>query len=121
MEIKGRDYIKDYEEFWKDIVEKEDGTLNKDQVMRELSDYSMIMDNCERAYYMMTNGLISKANTCFFEVENIFNKNFIYNTEDLIYGYIEDFINILDNSETLEELKSELNKYFGIIDENKGE
>lgn len=72
-----RDYKKEYEEFWKDIVENDDGTLNKDQVMRELSDYSMVMDNCARAYCLMTHQRISKQNTMFFEVENIFNDLFI--------------------------------------------
>jgi chromosome segregation ATPase len=66
-------YQEEYNDFWRDIVENEDGTLNKDQVMRELSDYSMVMDNCARAFYTMTNGRISKQNTKFFEVENIFN------------------------------------------------
>lgn len=42
-------YQEEYEDFWKCIVENENGTLNKDQVMRELSDYSMVMDNCARA------------------------------------------------------------------------
>ena len=71
--MKEKTYQEEYEEFWKDIVENEDGTLNKDQVMRELSDYSMVMNNCTRAYYTMTNGRISKPNTMFFEVKNIFN------------------------------------------------
>ncbi len=72
-----KDYKQKYDEFWKDIVENEDGTLNKDQVMRELSDYSMVMDNCARAFVLMTNGAISKQNTMFFEVEGIFNNIFI--------------------------------------------
>lgn len=70
-------YQEEYEDFWKDIVENEDGTLNKDQVMRELSDYSMVMDNCAKAYCLMTHQRISKQNTMFFEVEGIFNDLFI--------------------------------------------
>lgn len=45
--------------------------------MRELSDYSMVMDNCARAYSTMTDGNISKQNTKFFEVEAIFNEKYI--------------------------------------------
>ena len=41
------DYEKEYNDFWKDIVENEDGTLNKDQVMRELYDYSNINNNIQ--------------------------------------------------------------------------
>ena len=70
------DYISEYYDFWEDIVENEDGSLNKDQIMRELSDYSMVLDNCAKAYYTMTDGMISKQNTNFFEVENIFNQNY---------------------------------------------
>ena len=70
-------YQEEYEDFWKGIVENEDGTLNKDQVMRELSDYSMVMDNCAKAYCLMTHQRISKQNTMFFEVEGIFNDLFI--------------------------------------------
>lgn len=48
------DYIQKYEDFWKNIVENGDGSLNKDQIMRELSDYSMVMNDCEKAYDLMT-------------------------------------------------------------------
>lgn len=71
------DYEKEYNDFWKDIVENEDGTLNKDQVMRELYDYSNIIRNCTKAYCMMTGQQISKVNTEFFEVEAIFNRLFL--------------------------------------------
>lgn len=84
-------YQEQYNDFWKDIVENEDGTLNKDQVMRELSDYSMVMDNCARAFALMTNGAISKQNTMFFEVEGIFNSIFIEKelaADDLINTYL---------------------------------
>lgn len=81
------DYEKNYEEFWKGIVENKDGTLNKDQVMRELADYYMVMDNCERAYDLMSDSRISKPNTKFFEVEAIFNDTYYHKRwlkEDLL-------------------------------------
>ena len=88
---KEKTYQEEYNDFWKDIVENEDGTLNKDQIMRELSDYSMVMDNCARAFVLMTNGAISKQNTMFFEVEGIFNSIFIEKAlaaDDLINTYL---------------------------------
>lgn len=103
-----KDYKKEYEEFWKDIVENEDGKLNKDQVMRELSDYSMVMDNCASAYSTMTNGRISKQNTHFFEVENIFNE--LYIDRDII---VDDMIELL-KTDDIDELKQQIRKYFGI-------
>lgn len=105
-----KDYKQEYEEFWKNIVENEDGTLNKDQVMRELSDYSMVMDNCASAYSTMTNGRISKQNTHFFEVENIFNE--LYLDRDII---IDDMIEIL-KIDDINELKKQINDYFGILE-----
>lgn len=110
-----RDYKKDYEMFWKGIVENEDGTLNKDQVMRELSDYSMVMDNCSMAYSTMTKQRISKQNTHFFEVEGIFNE--LYLDNDIV---VDDIVEILKEDD-INELKSQLKNYFGIIDESKGE
>lgn len=108
-------YQEEYEEFWKEIVENEDGTLNKDQVMRELSDYSMVMDNCARAYCTMTKQRISKQNTMFFEVEGIFNE--LYLDNDIV---VDDMIEILKEDD-INELKSQLRNYFGIIEESKGE
>ena len=37
FKIKNLDYEKDYQEFWKEIVERIDGTLDIEQVKRELS------------------------------------------------------------------------------------
>ena len=99
-------YQEEYNDFWRDIVENEDGTLNKDQVMRELSDYSMVMDNCARAFYTMTNGRISKQNTKFFEVENIFNNLYI-DTET----YYEDMAEKDKEIERLNNIINELEKY----------
>lgn len=107
-----RDYEKDYEDFWKDIIENEDGSLNKDQMMRELSDYLMIMDNCTKAYCLMTNSLISKPNTFFGEVELLFRDKF-WDVE-----FVRDDLRwIFDNITDCEELKSELKDYFNLESE----
>ena len=104
-------YQEEYEDFWKSIVENEDGTLNKDQIMRELSDYSMVMDNCARAYCLMTKQRISKQNTMFFEVEGIFED--LYLDKDIV---VDDMIEILKSND-LKELKEEIKDYFGIVEE----
>lgn len=103
-----RDYEKDYDLLWLSIVENEDGTLNKDQVKRELSDYSMVLDHCAKAYSTMTNGRISKQNTCFFEVENIFNE--LYLDRQVAALDMEEFLKTND----LEELKQMIREYFDI-------
>ena len=58
-----RDYEKDWEEDWREIVTNPDGTLNLDQIKRELSDYGMVMDTAIEVYCEFTNGRISKPNT----------------------------------------------------------
>lgn len=57
------DYEQTFEDFWKDIVVNPDGTLNIDQVKRELSDYKMVMDIASEVYCHVTGGIISKPNT----------------------------------------------------------
>lgn len=101
-------YIHDYENFWKDIVENSDGTLNKDQVMRELSDYSMVLDNCTRAYSLMSGGIISKPNTHFEHVERIFNDTYSKNS------YIaDDLINcVIDKTMSYQEIVQAIKEYF---------
>ena len=109
---KPKTYQEEYEDFWKGIVENEDGSLNKDQVMRELSDYSLVMDNCARAYCLMTNQRISKQNTMFFEVENIFNELFI--DKELC---ADDLINtVITKDMTYDEIIKAIREYFDYYD-----
>lgn len=110
------DYKQEYEEFWKAIVENKDGTLNKDQVMKELSDYSMIIDNCTRAYDLLSDGAISKPNTKFYEVENIFNEKYISKDQYDVYGCKEDIEEILE-SDDLDEIKYKIRDYFQFLQE----
>ncbi len=57
------DYEKKFEEDWKELVCKEDGVLDKDKVMRELHDYSVLLENVPKVYCHITGGKISKPNT----------------------------------------------------------
>jgi 5-methylcytosine-specific restriction endonuclease McrBC regulatory subunit McrC len=98
---------KKYQEFWKDIVENEDGTLNEEQVKKELCDFSMVMDNCTKAYCEMTIGEISKPNTNFSEVLNKFQEKFYYAS-----NIKDDVRDMLEGCGNLEELKEELKEYF---------
>ena len=98
-----------YQEFWKDIVENEDGTLNKEQVKKELADFSMVMDNCSSAYEEMSGSLITKPNTYFSEVLKIFQEKF-WNV-DFVKDDIRD---MLKDTYDIEELKSNLIEYFDL-------
>lgn len=54
---------KHYQEFWKPIVENPDGSLNIEQVKKELSDFKMVMDGASKVYDQITGSRISKPNT----------------------------------------------------------
>ena len=47
-----------YYSIWKGIVEKEDGTLDKDLVKRELYDFSILIQNVQEVYDHITDGKI---------------------------------------------------------------
>jgi F0F1-type ATP synthase delta subunit len=57
------DYETTFEEFWKDLVTNPDGSLNIDQVKRELHDYNCMLDEVPKVFCHVTGGLISKPNT----------------------------------------------------------
>ncbi|WP_206922976.1 hypothetical protein [Alicyclobacillus suci] len=56
------DYEQTFEEFWKPIL-MSGGTLNIDQLKRELHDYRVLMSNVSRVYERVTGGVISKPMT----------------------------------------------------------
>lgn len=114
MENKNYDVEQVYNDFWKDIVENEDGTLDKEQVKKELCDFSMIMENCTSAYMLASGYIISKPNTMFSEVQSLFNEKFI----DL--AIVKDDINeFLQDDYTCEEFKNFILDYFNIDKEDK--
>lgn len=57
------DYMQTYESFWKPIVENEDGTLNKDQVARELSDALTLQGFLTEIYGAVSGDRVSKPFT----------------------------------------------------------
>jgi len=57
-----KDYEKEYEDFWKEIVET-DGVMDIDKVKRELSDFSKLIENIPLVYDHITNGQVSKPLT----------------------------------------------------------
>ena len=58
-----KNYEKNWDELWADIILNKDGSVNIEQVKKELSDYSVFMENCSYVYDYITNGKISKPNT----------------------------------------------------------
>ena len=52
-----------YNEFWKEIVENPDGSLNKEQIMKELADFSVLINSLSMLYSSITGGRVSKPMT----------------------------------------------------------
>jgi len=103
------DYEKTYEEFWKNLVENPDGTLNKDAIMRELFDFSFVMENVTKVYCEITNNRISKANTYAEEIIREY-----WNTvEGHMQLWKDDILQMIGEGETIsyEELKKFLDNY----------
>jgi len=106
-----RDYEEDWEETWKEIVTNPDGALNLDQVKRELSDYSMVMDIASEVYDDITHGQISKVNTTAETIINVANER-----QDDFYLelYSDDIKLILKENMSDADKLYEIKKYFEI-------
>jgi len=57
-ELKSHEEV--YDDFWKDIVENPDGTLNMDQLKRELAEWKFAMGEVAKVYCHVTGGQLSK-------------------------------------------------------------
>ncbi len=52
-----------WREFWQEICTNADGSINLEQVKKELSDFSMLLSWVPRVYMHVTGGRVSKVNT----------------------------------------------------------
>ena len=52
-----------YNEFWKEIVENPDGTLNKDKIMKELADFSVLIGNLSKINCYLSGNMVSNPMT----------------------------------------------------------
>ena len=85
--------VKEYNEFRKDIVEK-DWKLDKEQVMKELSDFSYLIDNLPRLYSHITWGTISKVMTDVDTIMNIYDEKMEDERNDMLNLFMFDLIRI---------------------------
>jgi hypothetical protein len=65
-----------FQEFWADIVCNEDGSINMEQVKKELSDYSFMLDEVPKVYSEVTGGLLSKPNYYAESVLSVFRERY---------------------------------------------
>jgi len=94
------------EKFWKSIIYK-NGKLDEKQIMKELSDFSIVMEEVPKVYEYITGGLLSKitypAETIIVELEERFYDKKI--TQD-------DIKDILQSKQTNSEKLKEIKDYF---------
>lgn len=53
----------DYETLWKPILENPDGSINKEQLIKELADYSALMSRVASLYCLATGNRVSYITT----------------------------------------------------------
>jgi hypothetical protein len=51
-----------FEEFWKPIICNEDGSINMEQLKKELADFSFVMREVPKVYCHITGNRLSKVN-----------------------------------------------------------
>jgi hypothetical protein len=93
-----RDYEKDWEEFWKGICTNPDGSINLDQIKRELSDFRHAIEEVPKVYCHITNNRLSKI---VYDASQV-----IAVAEDCANEYIKELKN-----EILLEIDNEINYY----------
>lgn len=98
--MKRKNYLEVYDEFWKNIVENEDGTLNAEQIKKELSDYYFMLEEVPKVYDDVTEGRIGNPMTYASEVINIFREKHI-RPSDIFYG--EDLEELIDDEMSFKE------------------
>lgn len=92
--MKIKDYQKEWEDFWKDIIIKENGKINTDQIKKELYDYSILLKEVPKVYMDITGGRISKphceSNAVINETNEYYRKLYMTMIEEDLLDFIED-------------------------------
>lgn len=107
------DYKEIYQNNWKTIIENEDGTLNKDQVMRELSDYAFLLDQVSKVYSEVTGGTLSKTSYKAETVINLFYEKYANKAQTLDL-LADDWDIVTHGCETNEDYKRAVFSYLEI-------
>jgi len=113
------EYEETYERSWREVVENPDGSLNLDQVKRELHDYWQIMGEVSKVYDDVTGGQISKPNAHASAVISAANECTQEWLDDRIAEWTKDIIEVFENTdddETPEEIRERLFDTLGITE-----
>lgn len=101
-----------YQEFWKDIICKEDGSIDIEQLKKELYDYNRVLDNVPAVYCEVTGGLLSYPTYKSETVLNIFREKY-YDKAWAVDLLADDWDLITADCETNEDYKKAVFEYLG--------
>ena len=102
-----------YQEFWKDIICKEDGSIDIDAVKCELADYHRMLQEVPTVYSEVTGGILSKPLYKAEFVLSYFREK--YYDKAIVVDYIaDDWDDITADCETNEDYKKAVFEYLGI-------
>ena len=102
-----------YQEFWKDIICNEDGSINIEQLKKELHDYSRVLDNVPAVYCEVTGGLLSYPTYKSETVLNIFREKY-YDKAWAVDLLADDWDLITADCETNEDYKKAVFDYLNV-------
>jgi len=100
---KQRNPEQDWEEFWKEIILNPDGSINLEQLKKELSDFSIVMEEVPKVYCHITGNTLSK---CTYLAEEVISCADNYYSHNM--GFTDDLDKIGTISDDLESLAAGL-------------
>ena len=103
-------------EFWKDIVCNEDGTINVEQLKKELCDFSLMIGEVPKVYSAVTGGMLSKPHYYADTVISVFNERYGEKADAVDY-LVDDWGLVTAECETNEDYKKAIFKYLGCEEE----
>jgi hypothetical protein len=104
-----REAIRDETNFWKPIIFRNNGVIDEQQVMKELSDFSFMLREVPIVYCEITGGQLSKPLYWAYQVLEQFHE---HNLDKRITR--DDVQQMIESASDFGELKKELAEYFGI-------
>ena len=101
-----------YQEFWKDIICKEDGSIDIEQVKRELHDCYRMIQNVPTVYSEVTGGILSKP---LYEAEFVLSyfRERYYDKAWAVDLLADDWDDITADCETNEDYREAVFEYLG--------
>lgn len=105
-----RNCEQDWCEFWRSLVTKPDGSIDLEQIKKELSDYKILLDNVPIVYSHITGGILSYPT---YDAKTVIQCTEEYYNESIVGIIKDDFLEFIsDGNVTKEELIEFIKNYF---------